>query len=175
MDDADALLEDVGIQGSRRGALPGALSGGECQRVAVARAVAGGPDLVLADEPTAMLDPRVATRILELMADLQRAMGFTLVLITHHLRELERLPGALLVLCAGYPAERAASPSKRPAHPFSRYLWDAAVGPVEPVSLADTGCPFRPGCPRALDRCAQAYPPLTKVKSGWDIWCYNAE
>ncbi|MFH1529205.1 MAG: ATP-binding cassette domain-containing protein [Pseudomonadota bacterium] len=175
MDAADELLEAVGIPAGRRGALPGALSGGECQRVAIARAVAGGPDLVLADEPTAMLDPGVAARILDLLAALQRSMGFTLVLITHHLTELQRLPGALLVLCAGHPAERNISSAAPPAHPFSRYLWDAAVRPVEPVNLADEGCPFSPGCPRVVDLCRQRYPDPEEVGDGWTIWCNNPE
>ncbi len=172
---ADALLADTGIAADRHGALPGALSGGECQRAAIARAVAGGPDLVLADEPTAMLDPAVAARILELLADLQRSMGFTLVLVTHHLRELLDLPGSLLVLCAGYPAEQCPARPDRPRHPFSRYLWDAVSGPVEPVGLASTGCPFHPGCPRAVDGCSREYPPPQDLGAEWKIWCYNAE
>ncbi len=175
LDAADALLEEMGIGADRRGALPGTLSGGECQRVAIARAVAGGPDLVLADEPTAMLDPEVAGRIVDLLAELQRSMGFTLVLITHHLRELPRLPGALLVLCAGHPAERCPAPPDRPVHPFSRYLWDAAVGPVEPVSLAAFGCPFHTGCPRVLPQCAQGYPEPIDLGEGSRVWCNNAE
>jgi len=175
LDAADGLLEDMGIRAARRGALPGTLSGGECQRVAIARAVAGGPELVLADEPTAMLDPEVAGRIIDLLADLQRTMGFTLVLITHHLRELPKLPGALLVLCAGHPAEQHGTSPDRPLHPFSRYLWDAAAGPVEPVSLGESGCPFHTGCPRVLPQCSQAYPEPNDTGEGCKVWCYNAE
>ena len=175
MDAAGALLAEVDIPAARHDALPAALSGGECQRVAIARAVAGDPDLVLADEPTAMLDPETASRVLRLLAKLQRNRGFTLVFITHHIRELELLPGALLVLCAGRVAEATAAPIKAPAHPFSRYLWAAAEGPVDPVELADAGCPFQPGCPRAEAACAAAYPASVEIEDGWTIWCHNPE
>jgi len=174
LDAAGELLDAVGIRAARRDALPGNLSGGECQRVAIARAVAGGPDLVLADEPTAMLDPGVAERILELLARLKRELGFTLIVVTHHLRELRQLPGALLVLCAGRPVERAETAPERPVHPFSRYLWDAAAGPVEPVNLAGSGCPFRTGCPRRNEAC-NSYPEPTEIADGWTVWCNDPE
>jgi len=171
--EAGNLLDRVGIAADRWDARPGALSGGECQRVAVARAVAGGPALVLADEPTAMLDPDVGRQVLDLLTSLQSSMGFTLVLVTHHLRELDRVPGGLLVLCAGRPAERTVGYPENPRHPFSRHLWDAAVRPVAPVELAAEGCPFRPGCPRALPGCAEGYPDPWQVEEGWVVWCRN--
>jgi len=174
LDAAGELLDAVEIPRARRDALPGDLSGGECQRVAVARATAGEPDLVFADEPTAMLDPGVAERILELIVGLHDEMGFTLVVVTHHLRELRQLPGALLVLCAGRPVERADAAPAQPVHPFSRYIWDAAARPVEPVELASSGCPFRPGCPRRTDTCA-ASPEPVDISDGWRVWCNNPE
>ena len=91
---AREALDRVGL-GDRTGHLPGQLSGGECQRVAIARATVTRPALLLCDEPTGSLDPRNADRVFELILDLHRELGTTLVLVTHDPRLVPRMEGCM--------------------------------------------------------------------------------
>jgi peptide/nickel transport system ATP-binding protein len=159
---------------------PHELSGGMCQRVLIAMAFAGEPKLVVADEPTTALDVTIQARIMELMAELQRAHGTAVLFITHDLRLAAEICDEVMVLYAGAVVERG--PVRRvfssPAHPYTRCLELANPSmhgePHALYALPDqmpglraiarlTGCRFAPRCPLAGADCTREEPKLVAV------------
>ena len=157
---------------------PHQLSGGMCQRVLIAMAFAGRPKLVVADEPTTALDVTIQARIMELMAELQRAHGTAVLFITHDLRLAAQICDEICVLYAGAVVERgpAAEVVARPRHPYARCLQLATPSMTGPRgalfalpeqmpglrALADAaGCRFAPRCPIAEARCRTVEPLLS--------------
>ncbi len=155
---------------------PHQLSGGMCQRVLIAMAFAGRPRLIVADEPTTALDVTVQARIVELIRELQRNEGTSLLFITHDLRLAARICDDIMVLYAGRAVETgpAASLLTTPAHPYTRCLQLAAPTmsgtrrtlfalPDRMPSLAAmvemNGCRFAPRCPTAEADCQMVDPP----------------
>jgi microcin C transport system ATP-binding protein len=133
------LLTKVGIREpeSRLGAYPHQLSGGQRQRVMIAMALANGPDLLVADEPTTALDVTIQAQILELLADLKRDMGMSLLFITHDLTIVRRIADRVCVMQGGEIVEqgRTAEIFANPRHPYTRRLLEAeAKGRPEPVA-----------------------------------------
>ncbi len=180
--DADGLLRRY----------PHQLSGGMCQRVLIAMAFAGRPKLVVADEPTTALDVTVQARVMQLMAELQRAHGTAVLFITHDLRLAAEICDDVAVLYAGAVAERGAVRSvlRRPSHPYTRCLELANPpmrGPARALyALPDQmpglranaglpGCRFEPRCPLAVARCRQDEPLLRPVGDGREAACLRAE
>ena len=100
----DELLELVGLA-DNAGAYPAQLSGGQKQRVAIARALATKPEILLCDEPTSALDPRTTMAMLALLADINRKLGVTILIITHELSVVRRICGRVAVICDGRVAE----------------------------------------------------------------------
>jgi len=157
---------------------PHQLSGGMRQRVAGAIALAGHPQLLIADEPTTALDPTVQVQYLRLLKDLQERHGFALVLITHDLGIVARLCDDVAVMYAGRIVERgpAAVVFGAPAHPYTRALLGslpslhARAGalraipgqPPQPGRLPG-GCSFHPRCALASAQCRTAVPPLAST------------
>ncbi|EFG64214.1 peptide ABC transporter, ATP-binding protein [Streptomyces sp. SPB074] len=131
--EARALLGRVGLGPGVRSRRPGALSGGERQRLALARALAAGPRLLVCDEVTSALDPDTAREIVELLDELRRVDGLTLVLVTHDLAAAARCADRVVVLAAGEVAESgpARHVLERPGHPATRALLEPrrAAGP----------------------------------------------
>lgn len=173
---AGKMLESLGIGPGLHGRYPDALSGGECQRVAVARAMIHGPALLLADEPTASLDPLVAR---QLVKDLKRAVeerGMSMVYVTHNLREAQVLGGGLAVLLDGHCVERLGrfTDWNEMCHPYSRYLADSMSGPVAPLVPTASGCPFISRCPSAQSECAGGLPAEAEVAPGHFVRCHSA-
>jgi len=145
---------------------PHELSGGQRQRVAIARALAVEPDLLVADEPTSMLDVSIRAGILGLLAQLKREHGLAILLITHDLASARFLSDRILVLFRGRVVETGPSSAivESPAHPYTRELLASVAGAGEPRTIAggargtaaaaDTGgCPFADRCPDVLDVC----------------------
>ena len=170
-----AMLERVGLSGSILGRYPHEFSGGQCQRIGIARALVLKPDLVVCDEPVSALDLSVRAQILALLAELREEMGLALVFIAHDLAAVRQLCQRVMVMYAGRSGELAATETlfSRPLHPYTRALL-AAIPPAdpaaarrivplagEPPSLADppSGCRFRVRCPLAIDACAAERPP----------------
>ncbi len=157
-------------------AYPHELSGGMKQRVLVAVALAGEPDLLIADEPTTALDVTIQAQILDLIADLQAEFGMAVLFVTHDLGVVARVADRVVVLYAGRVMERA--PVDRlfesPAHPYTRALLACLPGRGEsngaiPGGLPDAtdppaGCRFAPRCPFAVEDCRGGdHPPLAPV------------
>jgi oligopeptide/dipeptide ABC transporter ATP-binding protein len=150
---------------------PYELSGGQRQRVAIARALAVEPELLIADEPTSMLDVSIRAGILGLLAQLKRDRGLAILLITHDLTSARFLADRILVLFEGRVVEEGPSRSvvRAPAHPYTRALLasiaasdPAATAPRRargvPAPGAPAGCPFAARCPEVLEACRASDP-----------------
>jgi ABC-type dipeptide/oligopeptide/nickel transport system ATPase subunit len=173
---AASLLSSLGIGEELHGRRPAALSGGQCQRVATARAMIHEPPVLLADEATASLDPGTGELLLAELARHSRERGQAVLWVTHRLDEAERLSGGLLVLLSGLAAERmeAFQTWDNVLHPYSRYLAAARRVPVPPFAAASSGCPFRPGCPLAVETCADRVPEEREIHPGHHVRCFRA-
>jgi peptide/nickel transport system ATP-binding protein len=175
------LLERVRVpQAARRlDAYPHQLSGGQRQRVVIAIALACGPDLLIADEPTTALDATVQREVLDLIRELVAERGMGLLLISHNLAVVARAVRQLMVMYGGIVAE--AGPTQRVferlAHPYTRALFKSrprlglprgarlATIPGRVPELVDLpgGCPFADRCERVIGECRTALPPPTAV------------
>jgi len=185
------LLERVGMSDPERArrAYPHELSGGMQQRAMISMAVACGPALLIADEPTTALDVTIQAQILELLASLQRDFDMALLFISHDMAVVSQVADRVAVMYAGQVVEEAATSDLflRPVHPYTEGLL-RAVPSIEATteSLAvipgrvphptrwPDACRFHPRCPYQWDRCAQERPPLLKAGSA-RARCWLAE
>lgn len=183
------LLEMVGISEpeTRVQQYPHQLSGGMKQRIAVARALACEPVLLFADEPTTNLDVTIQAQVLELMKELRRRLGMSLVMITHDMGIIADMTERVTVLYAGMVAESAGTRSiyKEPRHPYTEALLQAVpridqrkelkVIPGNIPNLVDPplGCRFHPRCPYAKGVCSKAVPPLEEVDQDHFAACHR--
>jgi peptide/nickel transport system ATP-binding protein len=150
---------------------PYELSGGQRQRVAIARALAVEPDLLVADEPTSMLDVSIRMGVLNLLAELKRERRLAILLITHDLASARYLAERILVLFKGRIVEDGPSESvvADPRHPYTRALLDSIAGSARVGTQGHTpasaitqdggeGCPFVSRCPEVMDTCRKIDP-----------------
>jgi peptide/nickel transport system ATP-binding protein len=173
---ATALLERVGVPSTRALAFPHELSGGQRQRVMIAAALAGNPEVVIADEPTTALDVTVQAQVLALLRSLVEERQMALLLITHDLGVVAEVCDDVCVLYAGRVVERGsvAEVFADPRHPYTRGLLrsmpstatpgqplPAIRGQVPPVDRWPAGCRFRDRCDDAIDVCASEPPVVT--------------
>jgi oligopeptide transport system ATP-binding protein len=184
------MLERVGIPAAGRRVFdyPHQFSGGMRQRVMIAMALSCKPQFLIADEPTTALDVTIQAQILELMAELQRADGTTIILITHDLGVVANTCSRVLVMYGGRLVEEASVDDifARPKHPYTVGLLKSiprldavqkALTPIrgQPPDLADlpAGCYFQPRCPNAIERCAGEYPPWFAGAEKQRFACFN--
>ena len=168
---------------------PHELSGGMRQRVMIAMALACGPRLLIADEPTTALDVTIQAQILDLMRTLRDETGTAIVLITHDLGVVAELADDVAVMYAGRIVEQAGVGALfgAPQHPYTIGLLGsipqlhleqdrlaAIEGQVPSPLNAVTGCAFHPRCPFAADRCREAVPALAAVGAGHRVACWMA-
>jgi oligopeptide/dipeptide ABC transporter ATP-binding protein len=185
-----SLLESVGIANptQRARAYPHEFSGGMRQRALTAMAVANGPALLIADEPTTALDVTVQDQILQLMRDLNEKSGTAILLITHNIAVVASLCRRLVVLYAGRVMEDGPTEAllANPRHPYTWSLLRsvprldrpterlvAITGQPPDPAAPPPGCMFQPRCPRAVARCAEAEPPLGAVGPGHHVRCWR--
>jgi peptide/nickel transport system ATP-binding protein len=183
------LLERVQLSPTLADRYPPQLSGGQKQRVAIARAFAGHPSLVIADEPASALDVSVQAAVLELLLDMQRTDGTTLLLISHDLGVVRYLADRVVVLYLGQVMERGPTDAvfAPPYHPYTEALLaampvaDAHVqkrhivleGPLPSILHPPQGCPFATRCPRKLGVvCETEPPPVQQVTADHVIACH---
>ncbi|WP_411284560.1 ABC transporter ATP-binding protein [Lapillicoccus sp.] len=177
-------LARVGLRAEVARRYPHELSGGQRQRVSIARALMSDPTLLIADEPTSALDVSVQASVLNLLADLQRDIGFACLFITHDLSAVEYLADEIAVMYLGQLVEQGTRERvfASPSHPYTQALLSAAPvpDPVQqrarrPVLLGDdipsamdppSGCRFHTRCPVAVQRCADEVPALRRVGAG---------
>ncbi len=183
------MLESVGIDpdsaGDRR---PGEFSGGQCQRISIARALMADPDLLICDEPVSALDVSVQAQILNLLADLKSKFSLTMVFIAHDLAVVKNVSDRVAVMYLGKLVELAGSDElyHSAAHPYTEALL-ASIPEPDPDLQANhkaltgelpsplhppSGCRFRTRCPYAQDRCAQEEPRLRDIAPGHQVACH---
>lgn len=191
----DSALEAVGMDpevvGDRR---PSEFSGGQCQRIALARALVLQPDVLVCDEPVSALDVSVQAQILNLLEEMKEQYGLTMVFISHDLSVVHNIADRVAVMYLGMVCETAdtADLYRAPAHPYTMLLISSAPtlggtfadvlggnsvqatsselpSPLDPPS----GCRFRTRCPLATEICAQERPEMREIAPGHQVACHH--
>ena len=188
LEKAKEMLEVVGIPGNRHSEYPHQFSGGMKQRVVIAMALANTPDLLLADEPTSALDVTIQAQVLELMSNLKKELGTSIILITHDLGIVARECDKVAVIYAGEVVEYGGKYEifTAPSHPYTIGLFGAIPDlhsdakrlinieglPPDPADLP-TGCCFHPRCPRATEECRTTKPDLAEIGANHSCRCFH--
>ncbi len=185
------LLGTVGLGGQHLLRYPHEFSGGQRQRLAIARAIATNPDFIVLDEPTSALDVSVQAQILNLLKELQDKMGMTYLFVTHHLLVVKYISSRIAVMYLGKIVEVADTVDlfKTPMHPYTLALLSAIPnanidkksnrivleGDVPSPLNPPSGCRFHPRCPFVVDRCRSEEPKLEDVGNGQKTACHRKE
>jgi oligopeptide transport system ATP-binding protein len=198
------MLERVGLAADMFSRYPHEFSGGQCQRIGIARAMILSPKLLICDEPVSSLDVSIQGQIVNLLLDLQRDAGTAMLFISHNLAVVRHLSHRILVMYSGGLVESAPRDAlfAAPIHPYTRELLASvpsmpSAAPaqrgstlplrapanaeplvrIEPVASrppADSGCAFRDRCAYALAVCATTAPPLAEADAGHWVACHRS-
>jgi peptide/nickel transport system ATP-binding protein len=186
---AAQVLEQVGMPGEILFRYPHEFSGGQLQRIAVARALALNPKFIVLDEPTSALDVSVQAQIINLLQELQSRLKLTYMFITHDLSVIQHISDRIVVMYLGKVVELSTTEaifSAEARHPYTQALLSAAPM-VEPSARRDRiilkgnvpdpadpppGCPFHPRCPVAVGICSQVEPELKDIGGGHMVSCH---
>ncbi len=185
------LLRRVGLRPEYMRRYPHAFSGGERQRIGIARALALNPKLVVADEPVSALDVSVRAQTLNLLADLQAELDLTYLFISHDLGVVQHICDRVVVMYVGKVVEVAETDDLyfNPKHPYTEALLSAVPKPdpeaasarivlegeVADPSNPPPGCPFHPRCPYAIERCRTDMPVLRELGRNHLVRCHRAD
>ncbi|WP_373499741.1 ABC transporter ATP-binding protein [Desulfococcus sp.] len=182
------LLRQVGLPAASMRRYPHEFSGGQRQRIGIARALAVSPRLIVGDEPVSALDVSIQAQILNLLEDLQEALGLTYVMIAHDLSVIRHIADTIAVMYLGKIVETAESRGlyKNPLHPYTAALLAAVPvpdpsrkrrrmalkGDVPSPVRPPPGCRFHPRCPRRFGPCDTAEPALRAVSADHAVACH---
>jgi oligopeptide/dipeptide ABC transporter ATP-binding protein len=174
------MLNRVALPAAAAGRYPGAFSGGQRQRLAIARALMPSPKLVICDEATSALDLSVQAQILNLLRDLQRQYSLSYLFIGHNLDVVRFVSHRIVVLYRGVVLEEgpADAVARHPRHPYTQLLVAAGAGQAAKAgarSELSEGCPFAPRCPLATDICRERIPRLVRPKKDFALACHHVE
>ena len=186
------MLEAVGLDPDAvAGRRPRQFSGGQCQRICIARALVMDPDLIVCDEPVSALDVSVQAQLLNLLRELRSRMGLTMLFIAHDLAVVKNISDRVVVMYLGKICEVAPADVlfATPAHPYTAALIEAIPTP-DPTAVPayqhldgelpsaldpPSGCRFRTRCPLASERCSSEEPQLREVGPGHYVACHNSD
>lgn len=184
------LLEMVGLTEQQADRLPSAFSGGQRQRIGIARALALEPKLIIADEPVSALDVSIQAQVINLLIDLQKQLGLTILFISHDLQVVRYISNRVAVMYLGKLMELGETEElfDHPLHPYTSILLQAAPKMTaearnkqsevihgdlpSPIHLP-SGCRFHPRCPYATDLCRQQEPELKELRPGHHCACHH--
>lgn len=186
------MMTRVGLMPQQINRYPHEFSGGQCQRIGIARALILEPKLIICDEPVSALDVSIQAQIINLLKDLQRSMGLSLIFIAHDLAVVKHISDRILVMYLGHEMELAHKKAlyASPSHPYTRALLSAIPlpdpelerkkviqllqgdlpSPMDPPS----GCVFRTRCPIAIARCAAEVPAVRPLTEQTEVACLLA-
>lgn len=179
---AGDMLDRVGIPQRNFNRFPHEFSGGQCQRIGIARALVAKPKILLCDEPVSALDVSIQAQVIALLKELQVEMGLTMIFVAHDLGVVRHISDDVLVMYMGGMMEMATADQviSNPQHPYTRALLssvpvpDPTVQTIPEVLLGDLpsplnlpkGCLFQSRCPRKIQECERQRPQLTQVEDG---------
>ena len=187
-----AVMAEVGLTPQQINRYPHEFSGGQCQRIGIARALILEPKLIICDEPVSALDVSIRAQIVNLLQELQRRKGLALIFIAHDLAVVKHISDRVLVLYLGKAMEVAQGDAlyARPGHPYTEALLSAVPVPDPRVERGKvlqllsgdmpspldppSGCVFRTRCPKAIPRCAQELPALRALDDATAAACLLA-
>ncbi|MCJ7437316.1 MAG: ATP-binding cassette domain-containing protein [Acidimicrobiia bacterium] len=185
----DEVLDAVGIDPANANRRPHEFSGGQCQRISIARAVVTEPKLIICDEPVSALDVSVQAQIINLLQDMKARYGLTLVFIAHDLAVVKNVSDRVMVMYLGKLCEVGVPDAlyERPSHPYTAALL-AAIPVPDPETKPDSekvlggeipsplsppsGCRFRTRCPKAEAKCAQEEPQMREITPNHFAACH---
>jgi oligopeptide transport system ATP-binding protein len=184
------VMARVGLLPNMVNRYPHEFSGGQCQRIGIARALILEPKLIICDEPVSALDVSIQAQVINLLMDIQKEMNLSLMFIAHDLSVVQHISTRVMVLYLGNVVEIADADDlyENPSHPYTRALI-AAVPDVDRPAPADrenmmidgelpsplsppSGCPFRTRCPKAQAICTEEKPPLLEPAAGHSVACH---
>jgi oligopeptide/dipeptide ABC transporter ATP-binding protein len=182
------LLKEVGLENYFKDRYPHEMSGGQRQRIAIARVLGLQPELIIADEPVSALDVSVTAQILNLLKEIQKKNGMSMLFISHDLKVIAHMADRILVMYAGHVVEEATTQNllTAPLHPYTKLLIASMPSyenrnstrvinrqkSSDQQSNVEKGCPFVARCKEAQSICKQTNPPLKESKQARFVACH---
>ncbi len=184
----DQVMDNCGLQPFHKDRYPHEFSGGQCQRICIARSIALKPDFIVCDEPVSALDVSIQAQIINLMMDLQKELGLTYLFISHDLSVVEHISDTIGVMYLGNLVEYASKEQifANPLHPYTEALFSAIPipdpdykmkrvilqGSIPSPANPPSGCKFHTRCAKCMEICGQCAPETKEVEPGHFVACH---